>query len=220
MAASPMHDEDRPLRADAVRNRVRVLDAAEEVLATQGLSAPIDEIAQRAGVGIGTVYRHFPTKEELYAAVVINRVQRMADEARALVDADDAGEAFYTLLSRWVGYGATSKALADALADSGIDLKAATAGVKRQHREAVEAVLVRAQQAGAVRDDVETDDLMSLLTGACVASAYAGFDPNLRARTLAILCDGLRPTERRLPTASSKAPASPHVAGARSRGKA
>jgi AcrR family transcriptional regulator len=220
MAASPMHDEERPLRADAVRNRVRVLEAAEAVLATQGLSAPIDEIAQRAGVGIGTVYRHFPTKEALYAAIVINRVQRLSEEAQALVDSDDAGEAFNTLLSRWVEHGATSKALADALADSGFDVRAATASVKQQHRAAVEAVLLRAQRAGAVRDDVQIDDLMSLLTGACLASAYAGFDPDLRARTLAILCDGLRPTERRLPPAAAKASNPPPGAGARSGGKA
>ena len=72
----------RPLRADAARNRARVLEVAYETFAAEGLSVPIDEIARRAGVGAGTVYRHFPTKEDLFRAVVESRLRRVIDPAR------------------------------------------------------------------------------------------------------------------------------------------
>ena len=71
------------LRADARRNRARILEVAREVFASEGLAVPIDTVATRAGIGVGTVYRHFPTKEALFAAIVSDRVQALADEARA-----------------------------------------------------------------------------------------------------------------------------------------
>lgn len=73
---------ERPLRADARRNRERVLAAAQEAFAAEGISVPLDEIARRAGVGAGTVYRHFPTKEALFAAAIVDRVDRMTGRAR------------------------------------------------------------------------------------------------------------------------------------------
>ncbi len=81
----------RPLRADAARNRARVLDVAYETFAAEGLSVPIDEIARRAGVGAGTVYRHFPTKESLFAAVIENRMQRIVDDGYALLKSEGPG---------------------------------------------------------------------------------------------------------------------------------
>ncbi len=206
MATSPLSDraaDPRPLRADARRNRARILDAAETVLAAQGLAAPIDDVAREAGVGIGTVYRHFPTKEALFEAVVVNRVQRLVEDAEALGDADDPGEAFFAFLARWAEHSATSKALSDGLADTGVDVKAATSDVKQQLWRAVQHLLTRAQRAGAVRTDVRIDDLQSLLAGVCLAAAYND-DPNLRARTVAVVCDGLRPSDRRLPRAPTK----------------
>jgi AcrR family transcriptional regulator len=198
-APSTSEDRARPLRADAARNRKRILDAAERVLASQGLSAPIDDIARAAGVGIGTIYRHFPTKEALYEAIVVNRVQRLLDEAHSRADWADPGAAFYGFLTHWVDHSTEHKALVEGLMQSGIDLKAATAEIKQQLHVATEVLLVRAQQAGAVRDDVGIDDVMSLTAGACHAVVYAAFDPDLRRRTIAIMCDGLRPTDRRLP---------------------
>jgi AcrR family transcriptional regulator len=189
----------RPLRADAVRNRRRILEAAESVLASQGLSAPIDDIARAAGVGIGTIYRHFPTQEALYEAIVVNRVQRLVDEARARADSSNPGAAFFGFLSHWVENSTKHRELVDGLALSGIDVKAATGDVKQRLRDAMEVLLVRAQEAHEVRDDVRIDDLMSIIAGACHANAYAGFDPDLRRRTVAILCDGLRPADHRLP---------------------
>src|SRR5712691_4544222 len=90
----------RPLRADARRNRERVLDAARAAFAAQGLSVPLDEIARHAGVGPGTLYRHFPTKEALIEAVVHDRLQGLAADGAALLDAPDPGAAFFAFLGR------------------------------------------------------------------------------------------------------------------------
>ena len=121
-----MAQPDRPLRADAARNRARVLEVAYETFAAEGLSVPIDEIARRAGVGAGTVYRHFPTKEDLFRAVVEDRLRSIVDEGRALLDTEDAGEALFIFLRSMVlQWGATDRGLAEALAGFGIDIKAA-----------------------------------------------------------------------------------------------
>src|SRR3954467_10927193 len=104
----------RPLRADAARNRARVLKVAYETFAAEGLAVPIDEIARRAGVGAGTVYRHFPTKEELYRAVVEDRIRRIVEEGRALLAVQDPAEALFTFLRSMVlQWGATDRGLAD-----------------------------------------------------------------------------------------------------------
>src|ERR1700723_287135 len=84
---------DRPLRADAVRNRARVLEVAYETFAAEGLAVPIDEIARRAGVGAGTVYRHFPTKEDLFRAVIEHRISHVVDAGRAQLTSGNPGEA-------------------------------------------------------------------------------------------------------------------------------
>ena len=97
----------RPLRADAARNRARVLEVAYETFAAEGLSVPIDEIARRAGVGAGTVYRHFPTKEDLFQAVVESRMQHIIDAGRALLDEPRARRsALHVPARRWSWTGA------------------------------------------------------------------------------------------------------------------
>ena len=112
-----MAQPDRPLRADAARNRARVLEVAYDTFAAEGLSVPIDEIARRAGVGAGTVYRHFPAKEDLFRAVVEDRIQRIIDEGRSLLDTEKPGEALFAFMRSMVlGWGATDRGLADALA--------------------------------------------------------------------------------------------------------
>src|ERR1700753_1048708 len=107
----------KPLRADAARNRARVLETAYETFAADGLSVPIDEIARRAGVGAGTVYRPFPTKKYLFRAVVDSRIRRIIDEGRALLDDPGPGEALFAFLRSMVlDWGATDQGLVDALA--------------------------------------------------------------------------------------------------------
>ena len=121
-----MAQPDRPLRADAARNRARVLEVAYETFAAEGLSVPIDEIARRAGVGAGTVYRHFPTKEDLYRAVVEDRIASIVERGSRAADRRGSGEALFTFLRSMVlQWGATDRGLADALAGVGIDIEAA-----------------------------------------------------------------------------------------------
>jgi AcrR family transcriptional regulator len=184
----------KPLRADARRNRVRVLDAAETVFADRGLSAPVEDIARQAGVGIGTIYRHFPTKEALFEAIIVSRYERLVTEADALSAGDDPGAAFFGLFTRMVQEAAAKKTFADPLARAGIDVKAATSKAGQDLVRAFTTLLTRAQQAHAVRDDVHVAEVMAILAGACLGAEHTNWDNSLQARTLAIVFDGLRPT--------------------------
>jgi AcrR family transcriptional regulator len=163
------------------------------VFAADGLAAPVAQIARHAGVGIGTVYRHFPTKEALFEATLVSRFERLAEEADSLSSARDAGAAFFRLFTRMVEEAAAKKAFADALARVGVDVKAATSSAGQDLRRAFGALLTRAQQTGAVRDDVDVDQAMAVLAGACLAAEHATWDRDLQAGALAIVFDGLRP---------------------------
>lgn len=184
--------ERRPLRADAERNRQRVLEVAQAVFAEEGLAVPIDEVARRAGLGVGTVYRHFPTKEALFEAIVIGRMQALVDAARERRKAKDPGEAFFAILSRIVEEGAVKKDFLDALAGSSSDVARALGALKQDLRAAFELLLKRAQRAKAVRRDVDVREVMALAMGALAASQHLGVDARARERLLAILRDGLR----------------------------
>jgi AcrR family transcriptional regulator len=182
----------RPLRADARRNRQRVLDVAEAVFADQGLDVPIDEIARRAELGVGTLYRHFPTKEALFAAIVVGRIERATVHAIELARAEPAGEVFFEFLSYLLAQGASKKDFVDALAGSGVDLHRAVAPSRRVFRTAVGKLLTRARAAGAVRDDVTLDDILALVAGLFTAIERHPGPARARDHLLAILCDGLR----------------------------
>jgi AcrR family transcriptional regulator len=191
-AVSP---DDRPLRADARRNRALLLEAAEAVFAARGVSASTEEVARTAGVGVGTLFRHFPTKEALLEAVFRERLQRMAEGLRDLGAADDLGTAFFDFLSDAVAHSATKVALADALAEAGIDA-VVSAREKHDLGGALGQALVRAQEAGAVRPDVGLPELIALLIGASRAAEHAGTDP-VRTRIIGVILDGLRPVSPR-----------------------
>jgi AcrR family transcriptional regulator len=182
----------RPLRADARRNRARVLEAARAAFGAEGSDVSLDAIARRAGVGAGTVYRHFPSKEALFAAVVVDRMGELADEARALSDDPDPGRAFSSFVERLAREGARKRDLVEALADDGIHLQLGEAPIVRALSDALAALLDRAQSAGAVRGDIGVDDVMALLTGAAYAICHARADDERTRRLLAIMFDGLR----------------------------
>ena len=185
-----MADKPRPLRADAARNRARVLAVAYQTFAQEGLSVPIDEIARRAGVGAGTVYRHFPTKEALFRAIVASRLQRLIDSATPLLDADDPGAAFFAFLALLVEEGEKDQGLVEALAGVGFDIAAVMPDAERDFLAVLGGLLTRAQRAGAVRSDVDARDIKALLVG-CQAMQRHNNNAELTQRTLAVVMDGL-----------------------------
>lgn len=186
----------RSLRADARRNRERLLAAADAVFAELGPDASTEEVARRAGVSIGTVFRHFPTKEALIEAVVVGRLTTLAVEAEQLRDATDADSAFLTFARRWIELSASKHRFAAALAHSGADVStvrnANPEAAQRLHG-AVAQLLTHAQRAGSIREDLTAAGVIALLVGAAQAQEHIGPDPQQRAHLLSVTIDGLRP---------------------------
>ncbi len=180
---------EKPLRADARRNRAKVLDVAREMFIAEGMSVPIDMIAERAGVGVGTVYRHFPTKEALFEAIMTHWVEGLTASATALADADDPGAAFVEFFTMVVDQSVGSKGLHETLIAAGIEPEAAYGELGRQMIAAMDVLLTRAKQAGAVRRDVTVADVKALITGVTAMRAYGG---NAQV-TLDVVLAGLRP---------------------------
>ncbi len=181
----------RPLRADAQRNRDRVLEAAEVLFAAEGIEVPVDAIAEKAGVGVGTLYRHFPTKEKLCEAILLERLSSLTLDARALAEAADPGAAFFGFLEQFVALGAAKRDLLVAVMGAGVEFEMAAADVKEGLHAAMDTLLRRAQAAGAVRPDVTALMVMSLVGATCQAATHASAAP--ASNLLAIICDGLRP---------------------------
>jgi AcrR family transcriptional regulator len=179
-----MEDERRPLRADAERNRRRLLDAATAIFCERGLEVGVGEIAERAQVGRGTLFRNFPSKEHLIAAIVVERMQESVSRGRGLLDASDPGEALFGLIDQAVGLSQTDRALFDALDDEWL----ANDEIHAAHTElmsVLDELVCRAQEAGAVREDVSAVDVMMLVKGVCEASrSFAHIDPDIAARQL------------------------------------
>lgn len=182
---------ERPLRADAQRNRARILEAAEAVFAADGIEVPVDTIAEKAGVGVGTLYRHFPTKEKLCEAILLERLSDLTVDARALADAPDPATTFFGFLEHIVEQGAAKRDLLVAVMGAGLEFDAKAAEVKDGLREAIGVLLQRAQAVGAVRPDVSADMVVSLVGATCQAAAHSVGAP--ACDLLAIVCDGLRP---------------------------
>jgi AcrR family transcriptional regulator len=201
----------RARRADAQANRGRILDVAEEVFGTGGESASTEEVARLAGVGIGTVFRHFPTKAALLEAVLAREFGRLREQAEALLDAAEPGEAFLGFLGYLVARAPAKIAITEALLGAGGDRDGAAARASDLLRQAVGALLRRAQQAGAVRDDVALPEVYALLAALSQTAARARLDEEARARLLAIVADGLTPRPR--PARGADGPAVPGGAG-------
>ncbi|MBS2964185.1 helix-turn-helix transcriptional regulator [Actinocrinis puniceicyclus] len=191
---TPEAQAGRPPRADARRNRARVLAAAHAAFAAQGLAVPLDEIARRAGVGAGTVYRHFPTKEALFEAVIVARLESLAEQAQAALEvpARQAGAAFFDFLYVMLADADSKKDLADALAGAGIDLRAITVVAAARLNASLAELLARAQAAGAVRHGIDASDLHAVIVGALAAERRRA-DPQRPGRIARMVCDALRP---------------------------
>ncbi|MGC8514274.1 MAG: TetR/AcrR family transcriptional regulator [Acidimicrobiales bacterium] len=178
------------LRADARRNREMILSAASEVFAEDGPGVPVDEIARRAGVGAGTLYRHFPTKEALFAAVLEAHMARLVERAADLAEREDADVALCEFVSCLGAEAASKKSLIEALAGSGIEIDHPV-GAKRALEEGFSRLLSRAQATGRIRSDVTVHELFYLVMGTCPVANHAAGDA-AQARMLSIVCDGLR----------------------------
>ncbi len=175
-------------RADARRNRARILAAAEAVFAERGPAASTEEIAARAGVAVGTVFRHFPTKRDLLVAILKDLRDGLMRTADAF--AEDPGDGLFRFLAHVVEEAAAKRTVVALLADAGTGTGAAEP--VRALRGTVDDLLARAQRAGRVRPDVGTDEVLALLTAACQGALQAGWDADLRRRTLGVILDGLR----------------------------
>lgn len=182
---------DRPLRADARRNRERVLGAADEAFALEGSGVPLDEIARRAGVGAGTVHRHFPTKESLLEAVLVGRLEAMLGEVRDALALPEPGYAFFDFFRTMTEYARNKADLADALGRHGVDVIFATRAVATELKGALAELLGRAQEVGEVRTDITIDDLHALVVAA--VAAVQAVAPEEAPRVGALVSDALRP---------------------------
>ncbi|HYA45126.1 MAG TPA: TetR family transcriptional regulator [Acidimicrobiales bacterium] len=187
------HLTGRALRSDARRNIAKVLRAAEEVFADEGVTAPIDRVAERAGVGVGTVYRHFPSKHALFQAVVGARLEALFDRAEMLSDAADPGEALFAFVDDLVALAAEKKDLTDELASAGIDAEQVHADIRERLEEAFAGLLHRAQAVGAIRGDIEPEEVVTLLMATCMAAKRRP-DASTQ-RLVSVIHDGLRARE-------------------------
>lgn len=186
--ADPTVHHGRAMRADARRNHDRVVEAAKEAFAETGASTSLEAIARRAGVGIGTLYRHFPTRQALLEAVYIGEVQQLCSATAQLL-ALPPWESFAELSHRLMGYLATKKALAHELMNY-VDRDASFFKACRADLfVAGEPILKRAQDAGAVRADTDFTELIQLIGGIAKIEETA---PGQRDHILAIALDGLR----------------------------
>ncbi|HWT23460.1 MAG TPA: helix-turn-helix domain-containing protein [Solirubrobacteraceae bacterium] len=183
--------EERPRRADALRNRARVVAAATELFAARGLEVSVPEIAARAGVGKATVYRSFPTKEHLVAAVVVERLATFEADIRAALVADEAWPALVEVLCRQSEVLAADRALAGGLTQQ-IHLPALEAA-RASMWEALDALLARAREEGGMRADITAGDLRVLWAGMCrVLVGEEESDPAVWRRYAALVAAAMR----------------------------
>jgi AcrR family transcriptional regulator len=193
MAASPaptapLELSKRPKRADALRNYEKLVAAAREAFTEADRSAALEDIARRADVGIGTLYRHFPTRADLVQAVYVDEVEALSRSADELAELEP-WEALTAWLQRFVGYVATKQALAEELF-AAVDRDAPVfAGCRAMLHGAGEPLLRRAQEAGVVRRDVTIEEVIRLVGG---IAKIPTDDPEDVKRVLALALDGLR----------------------------
>jgi AcrR family transcriptional regulator len=209
----------RALRADAQRNLTRILEAAREVFAEQGADASIADVAARAEVGTATIFRRFPTKDELIAAVIRQRIEEVAEQARGAAQHRDPGRAFRRFMewaaATYIGdRGFCEAGKSEAFEDEGIRPLVA------ELTDSLEMLLTRAKEAGAIREDIGAADIPVLLNAVAQAGlALEHSAPGSWHRYLEIVLDGLRPEgahalSRKAPALTSKRKPEPRRAAA------
>jgi len=183
----------RKLRTDGLRNRDLLLAAAKAAFAELGPDVPPGDVAKRAGVGVGTLYRHFPTRDELVAAVYERDVEQLTQAADTLLGEHSAEEALALWLGQVIGYVAEKRVIAPALrtdTGAGAQLHASSeATLSAALRRMVDA----AQRAGAIRAGIRFDDVARMMAGICAGSGQRGWEASAR-RLLDVMMAGLRAT--------------------------
>ena len=167
-------------RADAVRNRAKILAAADRVFAAHGAAGSTEQVAAEAGVAIGTIFRHFPTKADLLAAIMKDTLARIAERMAA----PDAS--LFTVFTELVRESAAKRSIIDML--PGLDVPDSIS----RFRAEVATLLARGHRAGEIRPEIDADAVLALLIGLCRGAQQSGWDDDLQARTLAIVFAGLR----------------------------
>ncbi len=180
----------KPLRVDAQRNLDVLIQAAREVFATSGVDAPMREIAGRAGVGVGTIYRHFPQRADLIAAVFRREVDACADAAPRLLRAHAPGEALDRWMQRYVDFIVAKRGLAAALHAGGPAFETLPAYFDSRLEPALQSLLDAAAAAGELRADARPYDLLRAVASLCMPSSNG--DPEPARQLVALLVDGLR----------------------------
>ena len=197
----PQGSADRRVRADAQRNIDALLEAAKAVFGTSGVDAPVRAIADKAGVGVGTVYRHFPQRADLIAAVFRREMDACADAAPILAAEHEPFEALANWMQRYAVFVATKRGLAKALHSGDLAFAPLPAHFDQRLRPALRTLLERAVADGEVRADVDADDILSAVASLCMSARDDR--PGHAPRMVALLVDGLRHG------ANSPAPRSP-----------
>src|ERR671937_1839664 len=190
---------DKALRADARRNREAVIAAAKKLFADQGLDAQMPDVAKAAKVGVGTVYRHFPTKDDLIAALVAERFERLAQKAREALEAEDAWQGLADFIRFSAQIQADDRGLCEVMGSRPevMDAAARAAGLPKL----CERLVTRAQRSGALRRDLTWEDIPMIACGlGRITQATVGPAPGRWPRLVEIILDGLRaPGSRKLP---------------------
>ena len=179
----------RQLRADARQNRARLVAAATEAFAEKGADAPLEDVARRAGVGIGTLYRHFPTRLDLQAAVFRSQVVTICGQGDTLLESGQPEQAFAAWCQALAAYLVTKRGLSKALIEAvGVESELMTSCWTAM-RETTGRLLAAGQQAGVIRSDVDSMDVMRLVHGVAVSTEK---DPGRAGLLLSVTLDGLR----------------------------
>ncbi len=185
----PIDASCRPLRADARRNRERIVKAAREVFAQYGRDAQMDDVARKAKLGVGTLYRHFPTKEALVQALAADKFERLQAVASDCLGVEDCWEAFAGFVRASASQMAADRALYEAV--QGADARGAADAVGL--RDTVTELIRRAQAQGTIRPDFGVEDIPMFMCSLGAAVQMAGGDAARWERHLELMLDGLRP---------------------------
>ncbi|MFE7359404.1 TetR family transcriptional regulator [Streptomyces sp. NPDC057543] len=192
MSMSTARTPARPMRADARRNYDRLLGEARTAFAEHGTDASLEDIARRAGVGIGTLYRHFPNRHALMSAVFQEALASLMDRSRELAGAEQPCAGLVEWLGAIITHAGEYRGLAQALMSTSRDETSALSRCNVPLREAGSVLLARAQASGAVRTDVSIDDLMQLTNAIALAAEQSPDDPELAGRLLMLTLQGLK----------------------------